>query len=256
MDRIRARIGLVAGCGTLVALLVGLHRIGTTPGMQIDWADPVGWISRASVEDTLLALLRTIGLAAGYWILAGTACYALLRHRVSPPHLSRALIPPVVRRLVDRALAASVAISILTTPLGPAMAAASVPEPTVAVYDINRDGIPVPHITPRQSGADVVDGVAGDPIPTIGTVPVAAPGRTDAAVAAAATNYTVVAGDNLWAIAAHRLRESVGTQHSTAVIARYWRRLVAANAGTLRSGDPNLIYPGEVVLLPPVEVSS
>lgn len=256
MDRIKARIGLLAGCGTLVALLVGLHRIGTAPGMQIDWADPVGWINRASVEEALIASLRVIGLAAGYWMLAGTAGYAVLWHRVVPPRLSRALTLPAVRRLVDRALAASLAVSIVATPLGPAMAGEPPPEPAAVVYDINRDGIPVPHITPQQPAVDLVDGVAGDPIPTGGTGPVPHLVWTDATVAEEVTTYTVVAGDNLWAIAARRLREAAGSEHSTTVIARYWRRLVAANEGTLRSGDPNLIYPGEIVVLPPVEVSS
>ena len=33
-------------------------------------------------------------------------------------------------------------------------------------------------------------------------------------------------------------------------IARYWQRLIAANRTTLRSGDPSLIFPGEVITLP------
>ena len=55
--------------------------------------------------------------------------------------------------------------------------------------------------------------------------------------------YTVTAGDNLWKIAAAHTPddEPVGP---------YWRRLIAANEGRLLSGDPDLIYPGEILVLP------
>jgi hypothetical protein len=33
-------------------------------------------------------------------------------------------------------------------------------------------------------------------------------------------------------------------------IGRYWVRLVDLNRHRLRSGDPNVVYPGETVLLP------
>jgi len=49
-------------------------------------------------------------------------------------------------------------------------------------------------------------------------------------------------GDNLWRIAA--------TAAGHEDIADYWRRLITANAGLLRSGDPDLIYPGEQIVLP------
>jgi nucleoid-associated protein YgaU len=53
-------------------------------------------------------------------------------------------------------------------------------------------------------------------------------------------------GDNLWAIARAALRGNA----RDAEIAPYWEALIAANRSHLRSGDPNLIYPGEVLGLP------
>ena len=41
-----------------------------------------------------------------------------------------------------------------------------------------------------------------------------------------------------------------GTRSTDADVARYWQRVIAANRTTLRSGDPSLIFPGEVVTLP------
>lgn len=50
--------------------------------------------------------------------------------------------------------------------------------------------------------------------------------------------YTVVSGDSLWAIA--RRHYGSGAE---------WRRIWDANK-PMRSGNPNLIYPGEVIILP------
>jgi nucleoid-associated protein YgaU len=54
--------------------------------------------------------------------------------------------------------------------------------------------------------------------------------------------HVVQAGENLWSIAA----SIVGPTDALP----YWRALVAQNAATLRSGDPNLIFPGEILTLP------
>ncbi len=63
-------------------------------------------------------------------------------------------------------------------------------------------------------------------------------------------SHVVRRGDNLWRIARDELvARGAGTPDDSAV-ARYWRLVVAANAGTLRSGNPGLIYPGEIVALP------
>jgi hypothetical protein len=52
----------------------------------------------------------------------------------------------------------------------------------------------------------------------------------------------VRAGENLWSIAA-----SIA---GPADAFPYWRALVVQNAARLRSGNPNLIYPGEILTLP------
>ena len=63
--------------------------------------------------------------------------------------------------------------------------------------------------------------------------------------------HVVVPGDNLWQIARAEVARASGTyQPSDAQIAPYWHKVVAENRTTLRSGDPSLIFPGEVVELP------
>lgn len=55
-------------------------------------------------------------------------------------------------------------------------------------------------------------------------------------------------GDHLWKISARHLDEHA----SNGEIAPYWRRVVDINTPRLRSGDPDLIYPGEIVHLPAI----
>ncbi len=67
--------------------------------------------------------------------------------------------------------------------------------------------------------------------------------------------HEVKQGDNLWTISRNRLAQ-VTERHASELsdheIASYWLRVVAANRSSLRSGDPDLIFPGEKVQLPPV----
>jgi nucleoid-associated protein YgaU len=72
----------------------------------------------------------------------------------------------------------------------------------------------------------------------------------------AATNsqgtYTVVRGDNLWAIARAQLGHAPGAKlsaHDTYHVTKYWAKLLRAN-GQLR--NPNHIEPGWQITLPPV----
>jgi len=53
------------------------------------------------------------------------------------------------------------------------------------------------------------------------------------------TMYTVVRGDTLWGISARAYGRPLK-----------WRDIWQANQTALRSGDPNMIYPGEVIFIP------
>jgi hypothetical protein len=66
----------------------------------------------------------------------------------------------------------------------------------------------------------------------------------------------VVAPDeSLWTIAAVHVAGATGRDAGTvddAEVAGYWARVVDANRDALRSGNPSLIYAGEVIELPPL----
>lgn len=82
------------------------------------------------------------------------------------------------------------------------------------------------------------------------------PAQPDGASPSALTpdeTYTIAPGDHLWGIARATLAQTWGRAPSVPEIVCYWVDLIALNAAHLRSGDPDLIYPGEVVRLPAVE---
>jgi nucleoid-associated protein YgaU len=69
-------------------------------------------------------------------------------------------------------------------------------------------------------------------------------------------SHVVVQGDNLWTIAGDHLAEARSggaSELTTREVAAYWLRVIEANASKVRSGDPDLIYPGETIVLPPVD---
>lgn len=61
-----------------------------------------------------------------------------------------------------------------------------------------------------------------------------------------ADSVIVQKGDHLWKISARHL----GNEVSNNEVAPYWLEVIDVNTPHLRSGDPDLIYPGEVVTLP------
>ena len=66
--------------------------------------------------------------------------------------------------------------------------------------------------------------------------------------------HTIAPGEHLWGIAAQRLGELTGRDPASIPaedVAPYWTRVCMTNAPHLRSGNVSLVYPGEVIELPP-----
>ncbi len=67
------------------------------------------------------------------------------------------------------------------------------------------------------------------------------------------SEHTIIGGENLWLIAANQLAALTDrdvTEVPEPEVVRYWERVIEINRANLRSGDPNLVYPGEVVKFP------
>lgn len=70
-----------------------------------------------------------------------------------------------------------------------------------------------------------------------------------------AHTVTVIEGDHLWKISKRHLETHMQNPPGDDQVAPYWRTVIDVNLDRLRSGDPNLIYPGEVIHLPDLPVS-
>jgi len=62
-------------------------------------------------------------------------------------------------------------------------------------------------------------------------------------------------GDHLWKISAQHLAESMGRPPESSEVSPYWKDVIEMNMHGLRSGDPDLIYPGEIVTLPSPDIN-
>jgi len=76
--------------------------------------------------------------------------------------------------------------------------------------------------------------------------PASAAGQPSAAPAVGGEGYRVRAGDSLWSIATRLLGEAASPAQIDAMVDRLWR----VNADRIATGDPDLIRPGTVLVLP------
>ncbi len=246
------RLRLVALLAAESAAVVAVHRLGARAPFDLPLTELEPWL-RAAPADALAAALRLAALAVAWWLLAATALYAGAcvvggggngRVARTVRELSARVTPRAIRVAVDRALVTSIAVGAFLVPAGARAVAADDPTPRVIV-DV-RDG--------RDPGS-----ITSLPAETPGVSPVAPPPLSaplpPSAVVGTVQIVVVVEGDNLWSLSADAVARATGRPRGALdddEIAPYWVTVCDANRPTLRSGDVNLIYPGEVVVLPPV----
>jgi nucleoid-associated protein YgaU len=215
--------------GAEIAAVVLLHRLGRIEGFAVPRRAPGHWLLHAQTEELVAVTARVGGLALAWWLLVATLLS--LARRIVPGWRSlRALdwvTPVALRHLVDRVVAVGLGASLAITGIHPAGATARRSHPAGRRVDV-----------PVVRSATTATPATPAPRPP-NPVPV------QSAVPSGETAVVVRAGDNLWVIAHRALGRATNAE-----IAPYWSRVIAANTGTLRSHDPDLIFPGERVLLP------
>lgn len=215
-----AKTSLLVLTGTQIASLRALSLVGSIPFLRTPGFDLPSWhlwLATTPPQDAIASLLRLVALGCTWWLLAGTGLHLAARLTRIPGlvRATRWTTPQAVRRLIDRA----VALSFVATLAGGSAALAGGGPPPVPLPVVSPQPAPMPAAPPAQRPPD---------------------------------HHTVRAGDNLWSIAAGHLADR-GITLSNGRIAPYWRDLVQENRATLRSGDPDLIFPGETVSLPPID---
>jgi hypothetical protein len=235
---------LVGWLGFVAVSIAGLHRMGNAFPLELVLA-PGG-----PLEPTLAAALRLVGLTVGYWLAASTVLY-LIGRAARIPGAIRALgwatIGPV-RRLIDGVVAGAVVLSVGL--------------PSTAIAMTGPGYIPVPAGDPIETRAPIAETLPGSilpgtlflptrqmPVPEVGDPESVAPQTT---VPNEPTEVVVKSGDHMWSLAEQRLIQVRGRGVSDTEIAPYWLQVIGVNLSRIRSGDPDLIFPGEILLLPGV----
>ncbi len=111
------------------------------------------------------------------------------------------------------------------------------------------EGSSDPPARPRPAGSPRPDGQLDEGAPTAEPDEPAEPGILDGP-GTAGTVRVVAPGDSLWLLAEEELADRWGRVPSERETGAYWRRVVEANRDHVRSGDPDVLYPGEIVTLP------
>lgn len=216
----------------------GLVLLGSlAPRLGVDTHDPVGWLASAPPADALAALGWLVAVLICGHLMITTVVYACARISASgrAARIVGRFIANPVRRSVD--LVAAVALSMTTVGSlahpTPAVARSASVSIVRSIPDLGSGIVP-----PGQDGAGYSLEPSADPQPD--TAPDTPP-----------TVYEVVAGDNLWTIACRHVRMTIDAP-GVGDVTEYWLRLIDRNMGVLRSGDPDLIFPGEQLVLPAV----
>ena len=241
------RLGLlllvvVWGVALLVnlAFAVGILSGRATPGV-VRWL--LAW---SAVRPWRRLLLVALGLSISSGTLAG--CAGGDRSLgLSRPAAPQGSVPPAPL------LIAPSAVDGAPLSVGPPVPAAA-PAPAAAAAPAVHKAAPAPAGAHRPS----VSGPQVKPVPQLQSVPegrtqpVAAPtGPRSTGPTSGWDTWTVRPGDDFWSIAEEVVRRNPEVPSMS--VARYWAALLAANKGRLPvPGDPNLLFPGDRILLPPI----
>lgn len=281
-------LGLGALLTGEVAAVVGLHLLGGLPWFALPAGEVGAWLTTSAPEDVIAALLRVAALGGAYWLVVSTVLYALARASRLPAAVGGAawVTLPIVRRVADRAIAVTMATSLVGGSAPAALAGVDGAAPAELpgaplMEEVGRGPEsavpfgqpPPPSLTPRSlpnpgwaepapapaPGSGAPEGLAD--VPDAGASQGEPPGHADVADAragepgeASGGAHVVAPGEHLWAIAAADLAEGSSREASQLdpeEIAPHWREVVEGNRGQLRSGDPHVIFPGERIELPP-----
>lgn len=146
---------------------------------------------------------------------------------------------------------ASVAVSTPTTAVAAPTTATAAPSTTASAPSTSAAPAPSATAAPAPSTTALP---APDPTPTAPT-PTVPPAADDVAAPPPTPvgSVTVSVGDSFWTLAEREASARVGRAPTLAEVTRLWADMVEANADRLvQQGNPDLVLPGQVLVLPPI----
>ena len=191
-----------------------------------------------SLEGVLLTTGRWIGLSLTFWLITTQllSTIAVITRTDWMIDVLRPVTLPIVRRIAAGAATLSITMSSVVA------VAQTAPEPTIVVVD-------------EEAGSDLRQEATPTPV----LQPLVEPGIDEPATTpepegsySAPLTWQVRRGDHLWSIAGEHLVIVLDRQPTRDEHRNYWVEVVDTARPIIRSGDPNLIYPGEEIPLPPL----
>jgi nucleoid-associated protein YgaU len=234
--RLRPLAALLGAAAAIVALdALGTNRLAPPP---LSITGTGQWLAQRDAVVAAFALVRLGALAAAWYVLvvvAGSVLARTLSLRSADAVLAR-LTPTHLRLWLRGAGVSSAAFLGLLGPPGTAVLHPLPVDPTTTTTtDPGANGAAIASIRPLPETAETETPAA--PVPP-GTAP---------------DTWVVAPGDSFWSIATSQLTDSRGTVPGEADVVPYWLTLVERNRATLANpDDPDLLFPGQVVELPPV----
>lgn len=201
-------------------------------------------VDEAAVVETVIGGGCGVAMVLGAYLVASTAA-SLLVHGLHYGRRVGALVRvvdavtlPPLRRLVRAVVGVSVAAGTYVGSASGSAAAGASTDPPAPVMRRLGDEAPV-----VMQAATTVPATQEAP-PVEEAPPAPAP-------EAAATEWTVRPGDHFWRVAEEALAAQLHRVPTDGETDPYWRRLVTANRDRLADRDnPDLLFPGQVLLLP------
>jgi len=233
------------------AALVVLGRVGDLPTAPAPTRWPA-WVEAIGPEVAVVAILRSFGLLA-CGVLSGVVLLTLVCEVLDMERTRRTWMPRTLTQALTklrRPLAAGTVGIGLVAQIGAASAASPPLAETVA-----RTLVVSATVGSDASTVDVgVAGAGGHSYAELRRVRIELAPLSDASPAARAPAIWIVErGEHLWGIAESALADHLGHQPGEARVARYWKRLIAANDDRfVIPGQPDVIIAGQELALPPI----
>ncbi|MGZ5384305.1 MAG: LysM peptidoglycan-binding domain-containing protein [Acidimicrobiia bacterium] len=241
MRRITTRWGIVALLET--GAFAWLLSLGHRPWLRGNWSEFTSWIRITPAEDALAAFIWVAAIGCVIWLAGSTLLYLVVRASRVQTLIRSVMTLPVIRRVTEKTLGAVLVASTMAA----APVRADQPPPVVVVVTDNGSflppGLSAHTVTPPETPAK--------PDPEVPPLPASPSEALVPAGALSPAEVTVRSGDNLWIMCRRHLTNALGHRPTNEEVAPYWRQVIANNQPHLISGNPDLIYAGEIIEMPP-----
>lgn len=245
MSQTRRIARLVIVVGLEAGALAWLLYIGRNPWLRIRWSEFGTWLQVTPTDEAIAAFIWLAAVGCVFWLAGSTVLYLAARASRVPALIRSVewMTLPTIRRASERALGAILVASTITaTPVK-----ADAPPPAIVVVDTDGTLLP-PGIAGQVSEVPgELDSSAESTVPPLPAFPI---GIQETREEARPAEVTVQTGDNLWIMCRRHLNDVLGRRPTNEEIAPFWRQVIAHNQPNLISGDPDLIYAGEVIEMP------